>query len=116
MLCVAFVSCSKSSTVCVGFRNDAFLAKVDVYVHIQVVLGGGQEAREVTKTTTKAGKFDARFYLMIYKEEIGGVKGHFGPINSLKFHPEGKRWALIRVPLCNRCCMHSVGRAYSDRL
>ena len=63
----------------------------------QVVLGGGQEAREVTTTTTKAGKFDARFYHLIYEEEIGRVKGHFGPINSLKFHPDGKRWASIRT-------------------
>ena len=70
-------------------------------IYIQVVLGGGQEAREVTKTTTKAGKFDARFYHMIYEEEIGRVKGHFGPINSLKFHPDGKRLALIRAQLCN---------------
>ena len=63
----------------------------------QVVLGGGQEAREVTTTTTKAGKFDARFYHLVFEEEIGRVKGHFGPINSLAFHPDGKRWALIRV-------------------
>ena len=58
----------------------------------QVVLGGGQEAREVTTTTTKAGKFDARFYHLVYEEEIGRVKGHFGPINSLRFHPDGKRY------------------------
>ena len=57
----------------------------------QVVLGGGQEAMEVTTTTTRAGKFDARFYHMIFEEEIGRVKGHFGPINSLAFHPDGKR-------------------------
>ena len=63
----------------------------------QVVLGGGQEAIEVTTTTTKAGKFDARFYHLVYEEEIGRVKGHFGPINSLKFHPDGKRWALIGI-------------------
>ena len=69
-----------------------------MYVHIQVVLGGGQEAREVTTTTTKAGKFDARFYHMIYEEEIGRVKGHFGPINSLRFHPDGKRRALMSPP------------------
>ena len=58
---------------------------------MQVVLGGGQEAMEVTTTTTKAGKFDARFYHLVYEEEIGRVKGHFGPINSLAFHPNGKR-------------------------
>ena len=67
------------------------------YICQQVVLGGGQEAREVTTTTTKAGKFDARFYHLVFEEEIGRVKGHFGPINSLAFHPDGKRWALIRV-------------------
>ena len=32
---------------------------------------------------------------MIYSEEIGRVKGHFGPINSLKFHPNGKRYTFI---------------------
>ena len=58
---------------------------------VQVVLGGGQEAMEVTTTTTKAGKFDARFYHLVFEEEIGRVKGHFGPINSLAFHPDGKR-------------------------
>ena len=46
---------------------------------------------EVTTTYTKAGKFDARFYHLVFQEEIGRVKGHFGPINSLKFHPDGKR-------------------------
>ena len=58
----------------------------------QVVLGGGQEAMEVTTTTTKAGKFEARFFHLVFEEEIGRVKGHFGPINSLKFHPDGKRY------------------------
>ena len=59
---------------------------------MKVVLGGGQEAMEVTTTTTKAGKFDARFYHLVFEEEIGRVKGHFGPINSLAFHPDGKRY------------------------
>ena len=48
---------------------------------------------EVTTTGTKAGKFDARFYHLVFEEEIGRVKGHFGPINSLAFHPDGKRLA-----------------------
>lgn len=58
-----------------------------------VVLGGGQEAMEVTTTGTKAGKFDARFYHLVFEEEIGRVKGHFGPINSLAFHPDGKSYS-----------------------
>jgi translation initiation factor 3 subunit I len=58
-----------------------------------VVVGGGQEAMEVTTTTTKAGKFEAKFFHIIYEEEIGRVKGHFGPINSLKFHPDGKSFS-----------------------
>ena len=49
---------------------------------------------EVTTTGSKAGKFDARFYHLVFEEEIGRVKDHFGPINSLAFHPDGKRWVL----------------------
>ena len=47
---------------------------------------------EITTMTIKTGKFDARFYHLVYEEEIGRVKGHFGPINSLRFHPDGKRY------------------------
>lgn len=56
-----------------------------------VVLGGGQEAMDVTTTSTRIGKFDARFYHKVFEEEFGRVKGHFGPINSLAFHPEGRQ-------------------------
>lgn len=59
----------------------------------QVVLGGGQEAMDVTTTSTRTGKFDARFFHTIFEEEIGRVKGHFGPINSLAFHPDGKSYS-----------------------
>ena len=27
---------------------------------------------------------------MIYEEEFGRVKGHFGPVNTLAFHPDGR--------------------------
>ena len=59
------------------------------------LLGGGQEAMEVTTTYTKAGEFDGRFYHLVFQEEIGRVKGHFGPINSLKFYPDGKRSVYV---------------------
>nr|CDS27796.2 eukaryotic translation initiation factor 3 [Hymenolepis microstoma] len=58
-----------------------------------VLLGGGQEAEEVTTTAGAAGKFDAKFFHMIYAEEFGTVKGHFGPINSVAFNPDGSGFA-----------------------
>uniref|UniRef100_A0A453D7V0 Serine-threonine kinase receptor-associated protein n=1 Tax=Aegilops tauschii subsp. strangulata TaxID=200361 RepID=A0A453D7V0_AEGTS len=56
-----------------------------------VVIGGGQDAMNVTMTDRRAGKFEAKFFHKILQEEIGGVKGHFGPINALAFNPDGKR-------------------------
>ena len=68
----------------------------------QVVLGGGQEAAEVTTTGTKAGKFMARFFHLVFEDEIGRVKGHFGPINTVAFHPHGTRWACSAAPHTNQ--------------
>ncbi|BBG94638.1 Transducin/WD40 repeat-like superfamily protein [Prunus dulcis] len=58
-----------------------------------VVLGGGQDASAVTTTDHRAGKFEAKFYDKVLQEEIGGVKGHFGPINALAFNPDGKSFS-----------------------
>ncbi|MBW00948.1 Eukaryotic translation initiation factor 3 subunit I, partial [Eschrichtius robustus] len=58
-----------------------------------VVLGGGQEAMDVTTTSTRIGKFEARFFHLAIEEEFGRVKGHFGPINSVAFHPDGKSYS-----------------------
>jgi len=58
-----------------------------------VVVGGGQEAMDVTTTSSRVGKFDARFFHTVFEDEFGRVKGHFGPINSLQFHPDGNGYA-----------------------
>ncbi|TNN09969.1 Eukaryotic translation initiation factor 3 subunit I isoform 4 [Schistosoma japonicum] len=58
-----------------------------------VLLGGGQEAHEVTTTAVGQGKFDVRFYHLIYQEEFGRVKGHFGPVNSVAFASDGSGFA-----------------------
>jgi translation initiation factor 3 subunit I len=58
-----------------------------------VVIGGGQEASQVTMTSSRAGKFEAKFFHKIFEEEIGGVKGHFGPINALAFNPDGRSFS-----------------------
>lgn len=54
-----------------------------------VLLGGGQEASQVTTTSGATGKFEAKFFHTIYEDELGRVKGHFGPINSVAFSPDG---------------------------
>lgn len=58
-----------------------------------VVLGGGQEARDVTTTGARQGKFEARFYHKIFEEEVGRVRGHFGPLNTIAVHPKGTGYA-----------------------
>jgi len=36
----------------------------------------------VTTTSLRQGKFETRFWHTIFEEEVGRVKGHFGPINT----------------------------------
>lgn len=57
-----------------------------------VLLGGGQEASQVTTTTDRQGKFEAKIFHLVYEEEIGRVKGHFGPINTVAFSPNGRQY------------------------
>jgi translation initiation factor 3 subunit I len=47
-----------------------------------VLLGGGQDAMNVTTTSLRQGKFETRFWHKVLEEEVGRVKGHFGPINT----------------------------------
>ncbi len=54
-----------------------------------VILGGGQDASEVTTTSASEGKFEARIYHKVFEEEIGRVVGHFGPLNSIAVSPQG---------------------------
>lgn len=58
-----------------------------------IVLGGGEEAMTVTQTDARQGQFEAKFYHLIFEDEFARVKGHFGPINSLAFHPEGRAYS-----------------------
>ncbi|KAG0172154.1 translation initiation factor eIF3 subunit [Apophysomyces sp. BC1034] len=58
-----------------------------------VILGGGQDAMNVTTTSARAGKFESRFYHKILEEEVGRVRGHFGPINTIAVHPDGKSYS-----------------------
>jgi len=69
--------------------NDAVISETKDHV----LLGGGQEAMSVTTTSGKVGKFETRFFWMVYEEEFGTVKGHFGPINAVAINPNGRNYA-----------------------
>ncbi|KAJ1797538.1 translation initiation factor eIF3 subunit [Coemansia sp. RSA 2399] len=58
-----------------------------------VILGGGQAASEVTTTSSRQGKFESRLYHKIFEDEVGRIKGHFGPINTLAVIPDGRGFA-----------------------
>lgn len=96
---------------------------------LQVLIGGGQDAADVTTTADRAGGFESRFFhkarmllpgqpmllaestlactqcehqhgglttrllLQIFTEQIGSVRGHFGPINAVAFHPDGRSFS-----------------------
>ena len=92
--------------------------------HDHVVLGGGQEARDVTTTAQAAGKFFARFFHLIFEDEFARVKGHFGPINSIQFAPDGNGYAdgllvavrlrVLRSVTCHITCHNSRRRRYAS--
>jgi len=72
--------------------NDAaisplYTAEKDPKYH--VLMGGGQDAKDVTTTANSSGKFEAVIWHMVYEEEIGTVKGHFGPMNTLAWFRNG---------------------------
>ncbi|CAG8489115.1 9359_t:CDS:2 [Paraglomus occultum] len=58
-----------------------------------IIVGGGQDAMQVTTTSMRQGKFECRFWHKILEEEVGRVKGHFGPINTIAVHPDGKSFS-----------------------
>lgn len=61
-----------------------------------VVVGGGQDAMSVTTTSSKMGKLDAIFFHLVFEDELGSIKGHFGPINTLQMAPHGRGCAACR--------------------
>ncbi|KAI0000053.1 WD40-repeat-containing domain protein [Russula vinacea] len=70
--------------------NSAALAPNMPYVRLIGWRSGGMS---VTTTSIRQGKFEARFWHRIFEEEVGRVKGHFGPLNTIAVHPAGTAYA-----------------------
>jgi translation initiation factor 3 subunit I len=120
-----FITASKDKTAKILSANDLQVLKTyvaDTPLNTAaitpkkdfVILGGGQAAMDVTTTSTRSGKFEARFYHKIFEDEIGRVRGHFGPLNTIAVDPKGKGYAsggedgYVRV--------HHFDKAYFDFL
>ena len=70
---------------------------------LQVLVVGGQEAADVTTTSTGAGKFEIRIFHKIFEEQLATVKGHFGPVNCVAYAPDGNGHVTSRpCSLCSR--------------
>lgn len=88
-----------------------------------VILGGGQAAMDVTTTSARQGKFEARFYHKIFEDEIGRVRGHFGPLVSRSLFPSpspSTTWhrsyelRLLTLPFQNTVAADPTGKGYAS--
>lgn len=82
----------------------------------------------VTTTSLRQGKFETRFWHKIFEEEVGRVKGHFGPINTsvpfaLEFLPaltqlRSSSTRHLVLPLSTLCtfsiAVHPQGTSYAS--
>jgi len=73
--------------------NDAVISplynmEADAKMHI--LMGGGQDAKDVTTTSGSSGKFEVLLWHMVYEEELGTIKGGFGPMNTIAWRRDGR--------------------------
>lgn len=77
-----------------SYQTERPINSVDMSPILEhIVMGGGQSAVQVTKTSARAGKFESIFFHKIFGEQFGSVKGHFGPINAVAFNPDGRSFS-----------------------
>jgi translation initiation factor 3 subunit I len=80
------------------FRSDHPLNAGAIHpLYNQVVVGGGQDAMNVTTTAAGAGHFESEFFHSVYSERIGAVGGHFGTMNTLAISPLGDMYATASI-------------------
>lgn len=66
---------------------------------------------QVTTTSLRQGKFETRFWHMVFEEEVGRVKGHFGPVNtSVAFLNQKMRLLTVWISIA----VHPSGTCYAS--
>lgn len=85
---------AKTLTLLKTYNSDRPLNSASISpLFNHVIIGGGQEAMNVTITSAKVGHFEVDFFHLVYGEFLGSVKGHFGPVNTVAFNTTGKSFA-----------------------
>lgn len=65
----------------------------DVHQKFHMIMGGGQDAKDVTTTDAAAGGFEMKIFNLIFGEKLVEIGGHFGPVHSICFSPDGFAFA-----------------------
>lgn len=60
---------------------------------LHIIVAGGQSAEEVTTTKTQEGKCESVLIHVVTGEILGLISGHFSPVNSVAFMPDGSGFA-----------------------
>ncbi|KAJ1508850.1 translation initiation factor eIF3 subunit [Coelomomyces lativittatus] len=76
-----------------------------------VIVGGGKDASKVA-TMAGSGKFQSRFFHKILNQEVGRIKGHNGPINTIAVHPDELSFASGSED--STIHLHHFDQAYYD--
>jgi len=58
-----------------------------------VICAGGQDAKDVTTTGADSGGFEMKMYNIIFGDKLVEITGHFGPVHSTSFSPDGHAFA-----------------------
>lgn len=58
-----------------------------------VIMAGGQDAVDVALSRVDPAQFNVRFWSKSMAEELAQIPGHFGPVHSLCYSPDGKTFA-----------------------
>lgn len=75
-----------------------------------VILGGGQEAMNVTTTSARQGKFEARFWHKVFEEEVR-TASNVCQVFLLTSHPSISSSYVRRSRHClGESCVHLFGR------
>jgi len=58
-----------------------------------IICAGGQEARDVALTGIDEGGFEMKLFSVIFQDKLSEIHGHFGPVHSVDFSPDGFAFA-----------------------